>query len=116
VAIQRLYEGQRRAVINMRPENSERSQTSELKKKYRARRERVGFSGYINFMHDALSQLYARGSKFVPSKLRKKWEIINLHYMSEEEDTEDGKILVRKLSWRSESKMGPVYGLLNSLQ
>ena len=63
VAIQRLYEGQRRAVINMRPENSERFQTNELKKKYRARRERVGFSGYINFMHGALSQLYARRSK-----------------------------------------------------
>ena len=49
-------------------------------------------------------QLYARRSKFVPAKLRKKWETINLNYMSEEEDTDDGKILVKKLSWRSESK------------
>lgn len=86
LAIQRLYEGQRRAVINMRPENSERSQNTELKKKYRARRER----------------LYARRSKFVPAKLRKKWETINLNYMSEEEDTDDGKIRVKKLPWRSE--------------
>ena len=39
----------------------------------------------------------------MPLKLRKKWESINLNYMSEE-DTTDGKILVKKLPWRSESK------------
>lgn len=49
-------------------------------------------------------QLYARRSKFVPTKLRKKWEALNLYYMSEEEDTEDNKILVKKLTWRSDSK------------
>ena len=48
VAIQRLYEGQRRAVIDMRPENSERSQNNELKKKFRARRERVCFVLYLH--------------------------------------------------------------------
>lgn len=41
VAVQRLYEGQRRSFINCKPENAERAQDSEIRKKYRARRERV---------------------------------------------------------------------------
>ena len=41
VAVQRLYESQHRFFVNSKPENSERAQQSELKKKYRSRRERV---------------------------------------------------------------------------
>ena len=51
-------------------------------------------------------QLFVRRSKHVPQKIRKNWDKLNLHYMSEEEDTENGdnKILVKKLPWRSDSK------------
>ena len=41
VAIQRLYESQRRAFLNCKPENVKLAQDAEVKKKYRARRERV---------------------------------------------------------------------------
>jgi hypothetical protein len=44
-------------------------------------------------LYTMYSQLYARKSKFVPDKLRKKWDSLNLYYMSEEEDTEDNKKL-----------------------
>ena len=51
-------------------------------------------------------QLFARRSKHVPQKLRKRWDKLNLHYMSEEEDGDEGDvIMVRKLPWRSDSKL-----------
>ena len=40
VAIKRLYESQKRTVLNSRPENVERTQLND-QKKYRARQERV---------------------------------------------------------------------------
>jgi len=43
VAIRRLYEGIRRQHLNHRPENMQKAQEHDLKKKYRARRERVRF-------------------------------------------------------------------------
>lgn len=41
VAIKRLYESQRRTVLNTRPENIQRAQLNDIKKKYRVRQERV---------------------------------------------------------------------------
>ena len=41
VAVKRLYESQRRTVLNSKPENVQRAQLNDIKKKYRARRERV---------------------------------------------------------------------------
>ena len=41
VAIRRLYENQRRTFLNCQPQNVERAQHADVKKKYRARRERV---------------------------------------------------------------------------
>ena len=41
VAIKRLYGSQRRTVLNSKPENTQRAQLNDIKKKYRARRERV---------------------------------------------------------------------------
>ena len=41
VAVKRLYESQRRTVLNSEPENVQRAQLNDIKKKYRARRERV---------------------------------------------------------------------------
>ena len=50
-------------------------------------------------------QLFARRSKHVPQKLRKHWDRLNLHYMSEEEDADEGDVIVvKKLPWRSDSK------------
>lgn len=105
VAVQRLYENQRRVFLNRKPENKQRAQEADVKKKYRARRERVRPCIYIKkYVLDLNLQLYARRSKFVPQKLRKCWDKLNLHYMSEEDDGDDEKILVKKLPWRSDSK------------
>ena len=39
--MQRLYEGQRRQILNARIENVQRAEIADKKKKFRARRERV---------------------------------------------------------------------------
>ena len=59
------------------------------------------YSVWHNF---SITIAICKTNKFVPVKLRKKWENLNLHYMSEEEDGDDGKICVKKLPWRSGSK------------
>ena len=46
MAVQRLYEGQRRQVLNAREENVQRAELADKKKKFRARRERVSLLAY----------------------------------------------------------------------
>ena len=53
----------------------------------------------------------------MPERLRKCWEKLNLHYMSEEEDNDNisnPKLIVKKLVWRSESKSQCVISLKES--
>ncbi len=73
--------------LNCRPENSQRAQDAELRKKFRARR-------YVAHSYLVIKLFTCREEQ----KLRKNW---SLHFMSEEED---GTIVVRKLYWRSDSE------------
>ena len=57
------------------------------------------FSWIINSGFNNVMQLFARRSKYVPPKLRKCWDRLTLHYMSEEEDMEDGDVLLVKKSY-----------------
>ena len=47
VAIRRLYESIRHHYLNHQPENAQKAQQQDLKKKYRSRREQVRFAFYI---------------------------------------------------------------------
>ena len=51
----------------------------------------VGFY-YFSFCN---LQLFARRSKHVPDKYRRKWDALSVHYMSEEEDGPDDVVLVK---------------------
>ena len=43
VAVQRMYENQRRQYLNQRPERAHKAQEQDLKKKFSSRRERVRY-------------------------------------------------------------------------